>query len=202
MAPTRRAGGRPTPLDACRPARPPRASEPPGWKSEGLRCTRPTRDGGRGTYWPWMIVLAPTPARHLLRAKDLIDAHYARTARRGRARSRRSPLPRAFQPRVPARVRRDAAPVPADTTAGARGGTAPVDGPIRRRHLLHGRAAGASARSRRASGAPTACSPTAYRAAHPPAADGVRIPTCVLLAYGAPAIQHVWRRQAVSAWLA
>ncbi len=30
------------------------------------------------------------------------------------------------------------------------------------------------------------CSPTAYRAAYPPAADRVRIPTCMLLAYGRP----------------
>lgn len=30
------------------------------------------------------------------------------------------------------------------------------------------------------------CSPTAYRAAHPPAADRVRIPTCVLLAWVRP----------------
>jgi AraC-like DNA-binding protein len=29
-------------------------------------------------------------------------------------------------------------------------------------------------------------SPTAYRAAHPPAADRVRIPTCMLLAYARP----------------
>ena len=30
------------------------------------------------------------------------------------------------------------------------------------------------------------CSPLAYRAAYPPAADQVRIPTCMLLAYGRP----------------
>jgi AraC-like DNA-binding protein len=30
------------------------------------------------------------------------------------------------------------------------------------------------------------CSPTAYRAAHPPASVHVRIPTCVLQAYGRP----------------
>ena len=30
------------------------------------------------------------------------------------------------------------------------------------------------------------CSPSAYRAAHPPAADRVRVPTCMLLAYGRP----------------
>jgi AraC-like DNA-binding protein len=30
------------------------------------------------------------------------------------------------------------------------------------------------------------CSPTAYRAAHPPAVTRVRIPTCVMLAYGRP----------------
>jgi AraC-like DNA-binding protein len=30
------------------------------------------------------------------------------------------------------------------------------------------------------------CSPTAYRAAHPPASSRVRIPTCVLMAYARP----------------
>ena len=30
------------------------------------------------------------------------------------------------------------------------------------------------------------CSPLAYRAAYPPAADRVRIPTCMLIAYGRP----------------
>jgi AraC-like DNA-binding protein len=30
------------------------------------------------------------------------------------------------------------------------------------------------------------CTPSAYRAAHPPAAHRVRIPTCMLIAYGRP----------------
>ena len=37
-------------------------------------------------------------------------------------------------------------------------------------------------------------SPTAYRAAHPPAATRARIPTCVLLAYARP-VQQFSRRQ-------
>ena len=43
--------------------------------------------------------------------------------------------------------------------------------------------------------------PTAYRAAHPPAADRARIPTCVLRARARP-VQQFSRRQAHAAWLA
>jgi len=38
-------------------------------------------------------------------------------------------------------------------------------------------------------------SPTAYRAAHQPAVARVRVPTCVLQAYARPPSQQVWRRQ-------
>ena len=58
---------------------------------------------------------------------------------------RRSPVPRALagalQPRVPARLRRVAAPVPADPPARARGGAAAHDRPLGRGHLHHRRAA-------------------------------------------------------------
>jgi len=40
--------------------------------------------------------------------------------------------------------------------------------------------------------------PTAYRAAHPPAALRVRIPTCILLANARQPSQQVWRRHAQS----
>ena len=40
--------------------------------------------------------------------------------------------------------------------------------------------------------------PTAYRAAHPPAALRARVPTCVLLAHARPASQQVSRRQAAT----
>ena len=39
-------------------------------------------------------------------------------------------------------------------------------------------------------------SPQRYRETHPPASARVRIPTCVLQAYARPVRQHVWRRQA------
>ena len=42
-------------------------------------------------------------------------------------------------------------------------------------------------------------SPTAYRRRIPPAADRARVPTCVLRAYGPPAVQHVSRRQRAAA---
>jgi AraC-like DNA-binding protein len=45
-------------------------------------------------------------------------------------------------------------------------------------------------------------SPTAYRAAHPPASSRVRIPTCVLQAYARPAAQQFSRRQMTGAPLA
>ena len=102
-----------------------------------------------------------------------------RAARRAGARPGRAPLAGALQPRVPARLRRDAAPVPADAPARAGGRAAAQHRPVGGGDLLRRRAAAASARSRRASGACTALSPTAYRAAHPPAASRARIPTCV-----------------------
>jgi AraC-like DNA-binding protein len=42
-------------------------------------------------------------------------------------------------------------------------------------------------------------SPTAYRAAHPPASSRARIPTCVLQAYARPASQQFSRRQMTGA---
>ena len=38
-------------------------------------------------------------------------------------------------------------------------------------------------------------SPTAYRAAHPPAADRALVPGCVVRAYARAPTQHVWRSQ-------
>ena len=45
-------------------------------------------------------------------------------------------------------------------------------------------------------------SPTAYRAAFPPASASALIPTCVVRAYGRPATQQVSRRQPTGAHLA
>ena len=64
-----------------------------------------------------------------------------RAARRPGARPRGAPLPRALQPGVPPRLRRVAAPVPADTPTRARGGAAPGHRPQRGGHLLHRRPA-------------------------------------------------------------
>ena len=138
------------------------------------------------------------PARHLLRAKDLIDARY------------REPLD------VPALAR------------AARLSTAHFSREFRRafgetphRYLLTRRLERAAALLRntdrtvsdicltvglRSVGSFTTsfkrtfgCTPTAYRASHPPAATRVRIPTCVLLAWGRAGIQQFSRRQDVSA---
>ena len=108
------------------------------------------------------LTLQP-PARHLLRAKDLIDARYREPLDVPDARARRAPLHRALQPRVPQGVRRDAAPVPAHTPARARRRAAAEHRPDRVRDLLHGGLAERRARSRRASGAPSDArrSPTA-----------------------------------------
>ena len=143
------------------------------------------------------MTLRPVPpARHLLRAKDLIDARYREPLDVPGARAGRPPLARALQPRVPPRLRRDAAPVPADPPAGARRRAPAQHRPLGRRHLRRGRAARASARSRRASAAPTGSRPTAYRAAYPPAADRRPSPRrASLLAWGRPQIQQFSRRQ-------
>ena len=45
-------------------------------------------------------------------------------------------------------------------------------------------------------------SPTAYRAAYPPAAALARVPACVVRAYGRPSTQHVSRRHPAASRLA
>jgi AraC-like DNA-binding protein len=45
-------------------------------------------------------------------------------------------------------------------------------------------------------------SPTAYRAAYPPASQEARIPACVIRAYARPATQHVSRRPGRAAGVA
>ena len=125
------------------------------------------------------------PARHLLRAKDLIDARY------------RDPLD------VPALAR--AAHL---STAHFSREFRKAFGETPHQYLLTRRLERAAALLRntdrtvseicftvglRSVGSFTSsfgraygCSPSAYRAAHPPAASQVRIPTCVLIAYGRP----------------
>jgi AraC-like DNA-binding protein len=134
------------------------------------------------------------PARHLLRAKDLIDAQYrepldvaamARAAHLSRAHFSRE-FRRAFgepphQYLLTRRLERAAALLRntdwsvADIclAVGLKG--------VGSFTTSFGRAYGMS--------------PTAYRTAHPPAIGRARVPTCVLQAYARPHAQHVWRRQ-------
>jgi AraC-like DNA-binding protein len=127
----------------------------------------------------------PPPARHLLRAKDLIDARYrepldvpalARAAHLSPAHFSRE-FRRAFgesphQYLLTRRLERAAA-----LLRGTDRSVADICFAVGLRSVgsfttSFGRAYGVS--------------PTAYRAAHPPAATRMRIPTCVLQAYGRP----------------
>lgn len=125
------------------------------------------------------------PARHLLRAKDLVDARYrepldvaalARAARLSPAHFSRE-FRRAFgetphQYLLTRRMERAAALL--RTT----------DRPVMDICLTIGlRSVGSFTTS---FGRTFGMSPTAYRAAYPPAATRARIPTCVLLAYARP----------------
>ena len=125
------------------------------------------------------------PARHLLRAKDLIDARYrepldvstlARAARLSPAHFSRE-FRRAFgepphQYLLTRRMERAAALL--RTT----------DRSVAEICLAVGLTSVGSFTSR--FGRTFGLSPTAYRAAHPPAADRARIPTCVLRVWGRP----------------
>ena len=125
------------------------------------------------------------PARHLLRAKDLIDRRYrdpldvetlAEAAHLSRAHFSRE-FRRAFgepphQYLLTRRMERAAALLRNDRSLGGR------DLPDRRaaqRRLVHDELR-----------AHVGLSPTAYRAAYPPAADLARVPTCVLRAWARP----------------
>lgn len=130
------------------------------------------------------VIPVPT-ARHLLRAKDLIDARYrepldvaalARAAHLSAAHFSRE-FRRAFgetphQYLLTRRLERAAALL--RTT----------DRPIVEVCLAVGlQSVGSFTTS---FGRAYGCSPAAYRAAHPPAADRARIPTCMLLAWARP----------------
>jgi AraC-like DNA-binding protein len=126
-----------------------------------------------------------SPARHLLRAKDLIDARYAepldvpalaRAAKLSPAHFSRE-FRRAFgetphQYLLTRRLERAAALLRS------------TDRSVTNICFTVGlRSLGSFTTSfRRAFGT----TPTAYRAAHPPPTHGIRIPTCVLLAYARP----------------
>ena len=91
--------------------------------------TRPRRGAILAARW-----LSSRPPA-ISSARRTSPTRATRAARRRRPRPRRRPLARALQPRVPARVRRVAAPLPADPPAGARRGAAAQDRPLGRRHL-------------------------------------------------------------------
>ncbi len=125
------------------------------------------------------------PARHLLRAKDMIDARYAepldvaalaRAARLSRAHFSRE-FRRTFgesphQYLLTRRLERAASLLRS------------TDRSVAEICFLVGlRSVGSFTTS---FGRAYGMTPTAYRAAHPPAARRVRIPTCVLLAYARP----------------
>jgi AraC-like DNA-binding protein len=130
-----------------------------------------------------MIVLHP--ARHLLRAKDVVDARYrepldvpalARAARLSEAHFSRE-FRRAFgetphQYLLTRRLERAAALLRNTDLSVAEVCFAVGLRSVGSFTTSFGRAFGLS--------------PTAYRAAHPPAADRARIPTCVLRARGRP----------------
>jgi AraC-like DNA-binding protein len=131
------------------------------------------------------VLTAQVPARHLLRAKDLIDARY------------RDPLD------VPA-LARAAHLSPAHFSRQFR----KAFGETPHQYLLTRRLERAAALLRSTDRSVTdicflvglhsvgsftssfgrafGCTPSAYRAAHPPASDRARIPTCMVLAYARP----------------
>jgi len=178
------APGRPPARGASRPAagdRPPGAAHACRWPRWGV--VRPWRAATLRRYSPCDGARTPGPAPAPREGPHRRPV--PRPARRARARPRRPPVARPLQPRVPPDVRRDAAPVPAHAPPRARGGAAAHDRPLRRRHLPDGRAdqrrlVHDELRPR------VRMSPTAYRAAHPPAAARARIPTCVLRAWDRP----------------
>ena len=142
--------------------------------------------------------MAPVPpARHLLRARDLIDARY------------REPLDVAA-------IARAAHLSPAHFSREFRR----TFGETPHRYLLTRRMERAASLLRQTDrsvadicltvgltsvgsfttsfGRTFGMSPTAYRAAHPPASSRARVPTCVLLAHARPPSQQVSRRQAAA----
>jgi AraC-like DNA-binding protein len=133
-----------------------------------------------------MPSITPVPAaRHLLRAKDLIDARYrealdVRTLARA---SRVSPwhFSREFRAAFGTSPHRYLQQRRLERAAALLRTT---DRSVAEICLTVGlRSVGSFTTS---FGRTFGCSPTAYRAAHPPATDRVMVPTCVLLAWAQP----------------
>jgi AraC-like DNA-binding protein len=133
------------------------------------------------------------PERHLLRAKDLMDARYAEpldVARIARA-ARLSPA------HFSREFRREFGETPHQYLLTRRLERAAellrnTDRSVAEDCLMVGlRSVGSFTTS---FGRVYGMTPTAYRAAHPPAALRARVPTCVLLAHARPPSQQVSRR--------
>jgi AraC-like DNA-binding protein len=157
-------------------------------RSEPLRPDQPAWHGAAANRWAILARMATVPpARHLLRAKDLADARYfealtvedmARAAGLSRAHFSRE-FRRAFgePPHVYLLTRR------LERAAALLRGTDRTVVDVCVAVGLDSVGSFTTSFTRM-----FGRSPTAYRAAHPPAADRALIPACVLRAYGRP--QH------------
>ena len=119
------------------------------------------------------------PSRHLLRAKDLVDARY-REPLDVKALARAAKLSPAHFGRGFRREFGSRRPIPADAPAR----TCPravTERVAQSRHLPHDRAPERQLVPRELPGT-SGMTPTQYRAAHPPARTRVYVATCVLMA--------------------
>ena len=165
-----------------------------GTSADGVRPPGPRR-----LPWPGDLGMTRPPVRHLVRARDLADARYAEPLTVDDLAAAACLSRGALQPRVPPRLRRVAALLPAHPAPRAGGDAAAQHRLHRRRHLHAGRAderrlvhdelhAGLR---RDADGVPRVVPAGRRRLA--------RIPLCVLRAYGRPANSTIGEDAALSA---